>query len=201
MPEASAPNPPPAKPAAPAKPVHNTVLPSDIDAQGNVTLWDHGPRAALDPDGKPLAKDDPRVVASEAEAKAWHDANGAGPVPVVMHNSDASHALAVDPARWSIEPDGVDAEVDAEVAKIKKAREDAKKAAADREEAIQLAEDRKAAIATVMANRAAKVAADKAEKLAAARASAAPAAPAVTYVDGPRPAGLPADPPVGHTAL
>jgi hypothetical protein len=192
----------PAKPAAPAKPVHNTVLPTDIDANGNVTLWDHGPRAPVSVDGKPLAKDDPRVVASEAEAKAWHDANGDNPVPVVMHNSDASHALAVDPARWSIEPDGVDAEVDAEVAKMKKAREDAKKAAEDRAAVIQLAEDRKAAIATVMANRAAKAAADKAEKLAAARASAAPAAPAVTYVDPPPPArGLPQDPPIGTTAL
>jgi uncharacterized protein YdgA (DUF945 family) len=88
-----------------------------------------------------------------------------------MHNSDASHAIAVDPARWSIEPAGVDAEVDAEVAKMKKAREDAKKAAEDRVAAAQLAEDRKAAIAVVMANRAAKANAEKADKIAAARAA------------------------------
>jgi hypothetical protein len=162
-------DPVPAKPAAPAKPVHNTVLPSDIDAQGNVVLWDKGPPA-----------DSP-------EAKAWHDANGAGPAPVVMHNSDASHALSVDPDRWAIEPEGLDAEVEAEVQKMLKADEDAKKAAEARALAIKVAEYRKIAVGAVMAARAAKAAADKSAKAAA--PSAKPAD--VTYVD----------PPIGKMAL
>jgi hypothetical protein len=143
----------PVEPAAPAKVVHNTVLPSDIDAQGNVILWEK--------------TDD-------------------GVVPVTMHNSDASHALAVDPARWSIEPADADGEIEAEVAKLKEAREASKKAAQDHADAIQLAADRKVAVGIVMAARAAKAAAEKA----AAPPTPPPAAP-VTYVD----------PPVGKTAL
>ncbi len=153
-----------AKSAKPAKVEHNTVLPSDIDANGNVTLWDSGPQPPVDADGKPLAKDDPRVAAAEAEAKAWHEKYGDGPAPVVMHNSDASHALAVDPDRWSIEPEGMDAEVEAEIKKAQEARAAAKKTAEEREAALELAADRKAAVATVVANRTAKAAADKADK-------------------------------------
>jgi hypothetical protein len=107
-----------------------TVLPTDIDAQGNVTLWDHTPEGSV-------------------------------PVPVVMHNSDASHALSVDPGRWGIEPFDLDeAAVSAEIEKIQKARTDAKAAAEAAVAAKELNDFRIAAVAIVQARRAAKAASD-----------------------------------------
>jgi hypothetical protein len=126
-----------------SKPARRTsILPMDTDERGNVTLWDHGP-----PPDSP-------------EAKAWHDANGDDPVPVFVHNSDAAHALAVDPDRWGIEPFDLDEqEVENEIAKIQKARADAKKAAEAREAAAQLNADRAIASKKIQADRAAKSAA------------------------------------------
>lgn len=118
------------------KAVRTDVTPADMDPQGNVVVWDHGP-----PDG-------------EADAQAWHDKHGAGPVPIIMHASDAGHALTVDPERYALEPlDIDDAEVEAEVEAIQERRAAAEKAAADHAAAIQIAADRKVAIATVMARR------------------------------------------------
>jgi hypothetical protein len=178
---------------------HTTVLPSDIDAQGNVTVWDHGPLAPVGADGNALPAEDPRAVAAAAEASAWHDRYGAGPVPVVMHNADASHAISVEPARWSIEPLGFDdGDVNAEVERLQAQRAASKKMAEDQAKALELAADRKQAVATVMAARAAKAAADKAEKVQAARANPPPLGftPAPAYSPG----GLPSDPPVGTLA-
>ena len=121
------------------------IVGSDIDVNGNVVIWDHGP-------------DD-----DEGDAKAWKARNGDGPVPLHMAAGDAAHALAVDPERYSLEPIDGDAEIDAEVKKIQEQREAAKKAAEERVAAIQLAEDRKVAAAVVMAARRAKVEADKVE--------------------------------------
>lgn len=113
-----------------SKPARGTsILPTDIDAQGNVTLWDHTPEGSV-------------------------------PVPVVMHNSDASHTLAVDPGRWGIGPFDLDeAAVAAEIERIQKARADAKKAAEDREAAIQLNTDCVIVANKIKADRAAKAAA------------------------------------------
>jgi hypothetical protein len=135
------------------------LAPTDIDAQGNVTLWDSGPVAAS-------SDSEAARAAAEAEVKAWHKQYGDGPVPVTMHSQDASHALTVDPDRYSVEPRDLDeSAVSAEIEKIQKARTDAKKAAEDRQAAIELNQDRVAAVATVAARRAA----EKADKAATAR--------------------------------
>jgi hypothetical protein len=115
------------KPAA-----RTTILPTDIDAQGNVTVWDHAPEGSV-------------------------------PTPVVMHNSDAAHALAVDPGRWGIEPFDLDeSAVSAEIEKIQKARTDAKAAAEAAAAAKELNDFRIAAAAIVQARRAAKATAAQA---------------------------------------
>lgn len=140
--------------------VVRSITAADIDAQGNVVIWDHGPQEPRD-----IAKDDPRYAAAEAEAKAWHEKNGDGPLPLTMHQSDAAHALQVEPERYTLDPiDFDDSEVAAEVKRIQDAREAAKKAADERAAALQLAADRKAAAVTVLAAHQAKMAADKAEK-------------------------------------
>ncbi len=58
------------------KPPRTGIVPSDMDAQGNVVLWDHGP------------------------ADAKHQA----PVPVILHAGDAGHAMMIDPERYALEP-------------------------------------------------------------------------------------------------
>jgi hypothetical protein len=101
----------------------------DCDAQGNCVVWDHG--------------------------------GDGDPVPVTMHRSAAAHALAVDPTRYKLEPTGhgIEAEVDAEVAAIQKARAEAAKRAANVADALQRGKDYVAAAATVAARRRAAAAA------------------------------------------
>jgi hypothetical protein len=142
-------------PAIERKPPRAHFDAGDIDTQGNVVVWDHGPSR---PDAPP---DSDEFKAAAADAKAWHARHGEGPAPLTMHIHDAAHAIAVEPERYAIEPREVDdAEVDAEVAAIQEQRESAKKAAEEYVAAVQLQADRRAAIATVMARRAADRAAD-----------------------------------------
>ena len=129
----------------PAPPEPRTaVVASDVDAGGNVTLWDHGP-----PQEETAAHD------------AWHTLHGAGPSIVVMDAQSARHALAVDPARYALDPLGEDSEVAAEVEAIQRRREEALKASADHLAKAQLAADRKTAQAIVMARRRVKETAAK----------------------------------------
>lgn len=132
------------------------VIASDLDANGNVIVWDHGPGTGKALKKKPGETDEALKVrsdAAEADAKLWHETHIA-PDPLTMHSSDAAHAIAAD-ERYAMEPQDLDeSAVDAEVKKI---QEDRAKAAA----AIQLAADRKIAIARVMA---AKRATAKVEK-------------------------------------
>jgi hypothetical protein len=150
--------------------VPRTITAADIDAQGNVVVWDHGPRAS----GEDVKRDSPEYAALEADAKAWHEKNGDGPVPIVMDKGQAGHAIDVEPARYSLDPiDLDDSELAAEVKKIQDQRAAAKKAADEREAALQLAVDRKNAVTAVLANRQAKLAEEKAAKVQAARPTGA----------------------------
>jgi hypothetical protein len=125
-----------------------SVVDSDVDSAGNVTLWDHGP-----PEEEKATHED------------WHKHHGAGPVPAVLDAQQARHALTADPARYSLEPLGEgDAEVAAEVEAIRRRREETKKASEDHVAKAQLAADRKAAVAAVMATRRAKEHKEAADK-------------------------------------
>jgi hypothetical protein len=117
---------------------------SDVDAAGNVTIWDHGP-----PQEETAAHDE------------WHKTHGDHPTAAVMDAQSARHALAVDPERYALDPLGDDSEVAAEVEAIKRRREEALKASADHLAKAQLAADRKTALAIVMARRRVKESAAK----------------------------------------
>lgn len=135
------------------KPVRTDVTPADMDPQGNVVVWDHGPP---EPPAD-LDRASPEYQALVADANAWHKRHGDGPAPITMHASDAGHAITVDPDRYALEPFDIDdAEVEAEVEAIQQRRAEAEKAAAEHATAVQVAADRKVAIATVMARRMAK---------------------------------------------
>jgi hypothetical protein len=131
---------------APAPEPRRGITSADIDANGNVVVWDHGPHD------------------EDADAQEWHRVNGAGPAPITMHSSDAAHALNSDPDRYGIEPFVDDGEVAAEIDAIRERREAEKKLAEERAEAAQLVADRRAAIATVMARRRAEEQAAKADR-------------------------------------
>ena len=149
--------------AAEAPAIRRAVLPSDIDAAGNVTIWDHGP---LEPEGD---HDTPEWRAWDAETRAWRARHGFDddaeihPVPMTMHVSEAGQAMQADP-RYAMEPALDEGEIDAEVEAIRKTREDAAKVAAEHADALQLQVDRKAAVVTVIARHraAASVARNKA---------------------------------------
>jgi hypothetical protein len=115
-----------------------TITLGDIDANGNVVIWDHGPPA-------------------DAPARAeWRSSNGDSDLPasILMHATTAAEAMQNDPARYALEPRGVsEAEVDAVVATIQKEREAAKKRAADAAAAAQLRIDLAQAHRNVAARR------------------------------------------------
>jgi len=128
------------------------ILVSDVDAKGNVTLWDHGPS------DKPLEKlpgetDDAfklRQEVAAAELKAWREKN---PMPVMVMLPRAEAVVLLRGERHALEPLTVDeAAVQAEIKRIQEAR-----AKAD----PQLAIDRQAAIVAVMAAQRAKAPAGK----------------------------------------
>lgn len=125
------------------------IVMTDIDAHGNVVLWDHGPTEP----GPMVDRDSDEYRRLESEAKAWHAKYGTSAVPITMDQGNARHAMAADPERYSLDPDVAESEVEAEIAKIRDQRESDRKVSADRAEAAQLVADRKTAIATVIANR------------------------------------------------
>jgi hypothetical protein len=142
------------------KPAARGITKNDIDAQGNVVLWDLGPSEP----GPLVEKDSDEYKRLEAEAKAWDARNGEGSVPITMNQSDATHAMLADPERYSLDPDVNEADVEAEIEKIQDQRAKDKKTAEDREAAVQLAADRKIAVATVQAKRRSELAEAKAPK-------------------------------------
>jgi len=146
---------------------HDTIVGTDIDASGNVVIWDHGPHDEMPASALPPESDGYKAAKAQYDADhaEWHRVNGPGPVPLTMAAGDAGHAIYADPQRYAIEPLGDDAEVKAEVEEIRKRRETAKKHAETHAARVQLALDRKAAVATVMAKRRAKHAVEEREKL------------------------------------
>ena len=123
------------------------IVPSDMDAQGNVILWDHGPQPPRDIPHETDEAKAGRLKVHEEDKRLWTDANGGDPVPVVMHSSDAGHAMMTDPGRYALEPAEVD---EAEVEKRMKIMKDKREAARDFE---QLVIDRRLAIAGIMSDR------------------------------------------------
>lgn len=104
-----------------------SILGSDMDVHGNVTVWDHG-----EPD---------------------HDGP---PVPLRMHASQAGQALQADPERYAMEPAIDDGEVEAEIEKLDEQRHVLAKQADERREAEWRTSARKAAIEIVLARHAAE---------------------------------------------
>lgn len=161
------------------------IVKSDVDPQGNVVLWDHGPTEP----GPDVERDGEEYKRREVEAKVWHRKNGGGPIPVIMDQSNAAHAMSADPERYSLEPADVsESDIEAEIAKIQEQRDADKKVAEERAAALQLASDRKAAIAIVQGRRAAELAAARAPNLAPPEPPDTSAAPPATQ---PRPAAAP----------
>lgn len=124
------------------------ILPSDIDPAGNVTLWDHGPGAFAPADHESEELKAARAQKHAAEVAAWHDANGDGPVAVVLYSSDAGHALMTDPDRYSLEPDVLDE------GEIKKRMDEMKAKRLAALNAPQDAIDRREAIAAIISEKA-----------------------------------------------
>lgn len=151
-----APKPAAAAKAKPDKPKRRTgIVASEIDAAGNVTLWDHGPS-----EPKNVEKGSDEYKRLEAEAKAWHEANGKGPIPIVMHASEAVNAVNADP-RYTLDAlDPDDPDVVKKMEEIAAAREASAKASAEHAARAQYLADLKLAIAAVMAER--RAAADEA---------------------------------------
>jgi hypothetical protein len=136
-----------------ANPVRTNIEASDMDAQENVVLWDHGPQPPEHPSEQPQF---------EADLKDWLHKHFGLPVPVRLHVADAKHALMNDQRRYALEPRDSDGDVKAEIQKIRHQREEQAKTTTAQADAIQLAADRKAAVATVMAARKAAAVAHKA---------------------------------------
>lgn len=124
------------------------IVPSDMDAQGNVILWDHGPADLKDIPHETDEAKAARVKRHEEDKKIWHDKNGDDPVPVVLHASDAGQAMMIEPGRYALEPHDVD---EAEVEKRMKEMKDKREAARDFEQNVI---DRRLAIAGMMSDRA-----------------------------------------------
>lgn len=116
-----------------APPVAPPTVSSLADAQGYVTVYDHGPQPPADDASQP-AKD-----AALAEKKAWDALNPDGVVAIRMATTDAAHAIGADPERYALEPTVDEAAITVKMADIRKRREAlvrAKEDAADRQQAI-----------------------------------------------------------------
>lgn len=115
------------------KPVPPTVA-SLADSQGYVTVYDHGPQPA------PSDATDEAKKTAVANKKDWDALNPDGVVVLRMATTDAGHAMAVEPARYSLEPTDLDeGAIAAKMAEIRKRREamvKSKEDAADRQQAI-----------------------------------------------------------------
>lgn len=76
-----------------------------------------------------------------------YDHESGVPVPVVLHSSDAGHAMMIEPDRYSMEPFEIDeGEVEKRMAEIRAKREAAARAPQD-------VIDRKTAIASIISDR------------------------------------------------
>jgi hypothetical protein len=107
------------------------TIASAVDANGQVTVWDHGPQP---PDAE---KDSDEMKRHEAEVEAWEAASAGMPQPILMDATTASAAIAGDPVRYTLEPVGLDEGAVAErVKKIQDERAARVKAAEERIKAI-----------------------------------------------------------------
>jgi hypothetical protein len=123
------------------------ILPSDVDAQGGVVLWDHGPQEYVAVPGDTEEQSAAKKEQHDRAAAEWKAAHGDAPVPQRMHQADASHAMSVEPDRYSMEPSELDeGEIEKRMEEIRAKRQ----AAID---APQIALDRKAAIESIMSDR------------------------------------------------
>ncbi len=107
---------------------------SQVDAQGNVVVYDHGPSPS------PADAAGPVKEKAVAVRKDWDALHPEGIVPIRMGSTDAAHAIAADPMRYSLEPSLDEAAIAAKMAEIRKRREAQEKAMqdlADRRQAVQ----------------------------------------------------------------
>jgi hypothetical protein len=115
-------------------PAVKPTVASLVDAQGYVTVYDHGPQPPADDAAQPV-KD-----AAAAEKKAWDVLNPDGYVAIRMPAVDAAHSIATDSERYALEPEAIDeGAVTTKMAEIKAKREAAAKAkedATDRAQAV-----------------------------------------------------------------
>jgi hypothetical protein len=157
------------------------TIASAVDANGQVTVWDHGPQP---PEAE---QDSDEMKRHEAEVEAWEEQSAGMPQPLLMDATTAAAAIAGDPIRFTLEPVGLDEGLVAErVQKIQDERAAKAKAAEDRIKALQLTADRKAVIAELVNEHRVKLQEERAaEKIAAAEKRRRPL---------PRPGGPPPAP-------
>jgi hypothetical protein len=146
------------------------ILPSDVDAQGGVVLWDHGPREYTAVPGDTEEQTAAKKEQRDREVAQWKAANGEEPVVLRLHQSDAAHAIATDPGRYSMEPSDLD---EGEIIKRMEEIRARRQAALD---SPQIALDRKTAIESIMSDRRSAVSAAAVEERPASDAVAADAA-------------------------
>lgn len=161
-------------PGAQRPPVRGMVA-TDLDAQDYVTIWDHGPKSSDHPDkrtkepeahaadGLPVGDATPKETTPDED---WYKKNGDGPIALRMHASDANHAMAVEPARYTMEPLVGDHDVDAKMKDIQKARMEAVKRSAEQAALVQHAADHREAATKVIAERSAAAEVKKNEEAA-----------------------------------
>ena len=123
------------------------ILPSDVDAQGGVVLWDHGPQEYQPAPGDTQEQTAGKKEQHDRAAAEWKAQHGEGPVPLRMHQADAAHAMSVERERYSMEPSEID---EGEIIKRMDEIRARRQAALD---SPQIALDRKAAIESIMSDR------------------------------------------------
>lgn len=122
------------------------ILPSDVDAQGGVVLWDHGPQEYQPAPGDTQEQTAGKKEQHDRAAAEWKAQHGEGPVPLRMHQADAAHAMSVE-QRYSMEPSEID---EGEIIKRMEEIRARRQAALD---SPQIALDRKTAIESIMSDR------------------------------------------------
>ena len=131
------------------------IVPSDVDAQGNVTIWDHGPQEPKQAKGESEEDFKVRQETYKGDLEEWNEQHDA-PVPILRHRVDAAGAVLGD-ERYALEPAELDeGAIEAEVKRIQEER-------AARLAAPQNAADRKTAIANLMGARSAEARVEKAK--------------------------------------
>jgi hypothetical protein len=166
------------------------TIASAVDANGQVTVWDHGPQP---PEAE---QDSDEMKRHEAEVEAWEEKSAGMPQPLLMDATTAAAAIAGDPVRFALEPVGLDEGLVGErVKKIQDERAAKAKAAEDRIKALQLTADRKAVIAELVNEHRVKLQEERAaEKIAAAEKRRRPLPVPGAHAPPPA-AAAPASPP------